>query len=403
MIPEPTPPPLGIAITYPFALGTRSGGSTSVFETARELARLGQEVVVLPVSTVGWSRSPRPRLGPELRGDERRRALEAEGVEVVPVEPHRQTQWLDARQVARAVGALARRRRLDVILGFHHEAALLPRLAARLGSRFCMITIWQSYRAALGRGFAAAPRVGAVTRLLNRRAVAWPLRRAERLFATSRFTRDELVDVVGLDAARIDVCYQGVDPLFAGIPRRAPAAIERLLFFGRLTPGKGLGDALRALAGLAAGGGSDWTLRVMGEGPHEPYTRLARELGIAGRVELLPFQGPDGLRRELEAAHLALLPSHSESFGLSIAEAQAAGLPVVAYDCGSVPEIVEPGVSGWLAPFGDTDALRRCLELALERPDLAHAAGLAGRERIAGRFTWAGTARRILDGLRRPA
>ena len=166
--------PLSIAISYPFALGTRSGGSASAFETARELARLGQRVALLPVSAVGWTSFPRPRVTGELLGDERRRALEAEGVEVVPVTPSRVSQWLDSGRVAREVRRLARRRRLDVLLGFHHEAAGLPVEAERLGARFAMITIWQSYRAELGDGFEGVGMKRAA-RWLNRRAVARPL------------------------------------------------------------------------------------------------------------------------------------------------------------------------------------------------------------------------------------
>ena len=132
-----------IAITYPFALGTRSGGSTSVFETARELSRLGAEVVVLPVSTAKWTSFPRPKIAPKLLGADRQRVLEEEGIEVIRVSPHPLTQWWDGRKVARAVGELSRRRQVDVILGFHHEASDLPALAERIGARFGMIAIWQ--------------------------------------------------------------------------------------------------------------------------------------------------------------------------------------------------------------------------------------------------------------------
>ena len=391
---------LTIAITYPFALGTRSGGSTSVFETARELARLGQEVVLLPVSTANWTSFPRPPIAPELLGKERQRVLESEGIEVVCVSPHSITQWLEGRNVARALCKLARRRRVDVVLGFHHEASDLPRVADRFGMRFGMITIWQSYRMALDEGLSRHGAAKGLVKLLNRRIVFRPLRRAEALFATSEFTRGELVDFVGVDPQRVKVCYQGVDPIFATIPRARPSRVERLLFFGRLVPAKGVPDALQALAMLAESGRRSWSYRIMGEGDAQPVLEVARRLGIEDRIEILPFQGITSLCRELEAAHLALMPSHSESFGLSIAEAQAAGLPVVAYRCGSVPEIVEHGVSGWLAPFGDVDRLGHYLELAMDSPEVSYRAGMAGRQRVGDHFTWAKTAKRILQGLR---
>ena len=55
------------------------------------------------------------------------------------------------------------------------------------------------------------------------------------VFAISRFTRDELVDTVGLDSGRIFLCPLGVDPRFTEIPRRPPGDVSRLIFFGRLT------------------------------------------------------------------------------------------------------------------------------------------------------------------------
>jgi glycosyltransferase involved in cell wall biosynthesis len=391
---------LAIAVTYPFALGTRSGGSTSVFETVCALARQGAAVTVLPVSTAKWTSFPRPRLDPELLGAERRERLAALGVEVVPVRPDPLTQWRDGRRVARAVRALARRRRIDVLLGFHNEASGLPRLASALGARFGMIALWQSYRMALEEDPSRHGAAASLVRLLNRQVVVEPLRRAERVFASSAFTRDELVEVVGVDAERIRVSYLGIDPVFATLARPRPERIERLLFFGRLVPGKGVYDALEALAALAAAGGRSWSYRLMGDGEVETVAARARELGIADRIEILPFQDREALCREIEAAQLALMPSHSESFGLSIAEAQAAGLPVVAFCCGSVPEIVAHGVTGWLAPFRDVGALRRCLEEAIADPAATFRAGLAGRERVARKFTWPESARRILAGLR---
>ncbi|MEQ1894258.1 MAG: glycosyltransferase, partial [Planctomycetota bacterium] len=103
--------------------------------------------------------------------------------------------------------------------------------------------------------------------------------------------------------------------------------------------------------------------------------------------------------RELARAQLAILPSHSESFGLSIAEAQAAALPVVAYAAGSVPEVVADGQTAWLAPLGNLDALTTALAAALDSPTPAHARGLAGRERVARLFRWDRTAERVLTGL----
>jgi glycosyltransferase involved in cell wall biosynthesis len=70
----------------------------------------------------------------------------------------------------------------------------------------------------------------------------------------------------------------------------------------------------------------------------------------------------------LAAADVLLLPSETESFGLVALEAMASGVPVVATDVGGLPEVVEHGVTGFLAPVGDVDAMARyCLQLLSDR------------------------------------
>ena len=169
--------------------------------------------------------------------------------------------------------------------------------------------------------------------------------------------------------------------------------------FGRLAREKGIGDALEALGKLARAGKNDWTFRVMGSGDLEQVRGLALQHGIEQKLELSGHVGDDALKLELARAHVALLPSHSESFGLSIAEAQAAGLPVVAYAAGSVPEVVADGKSAWLASLGDTSALARALEESLADPHATWNRGLAGRERVSRLFRWEETAAQVLAGL----
>ena len=108
------------------------------------------------------------------------------------------------------------------------------------------------------------------------------------------------------------------------------------------------------------------------------------------------------LRRELQWAQLAVLPSHFEAFGLAFAEAQAAALPVVAYRAGSVPEVVEDGVTGWLGPTRDVEQLSANLNRALLDPAEARTRGLRGRERARSLFTWERTAETILGSLASP-
>ncbi len=107
----------------------------------------------------------------------------------------------------------------------------------------------------------------------------------------------------------------------------------------------------------------------------------AARCGIAGRVHFL------GVRSDvpeiLAAADLFALASRWEGCPLSVMEAMAAGLPVVAAAVGGVPELVEDGVTGILAPLDDTDALGRALALLANDPQRRRAMGDAARERAA--------------------
>ncbi len=388
-----------VLITHGWGLGTPSGVARHVQELARHLAQAGAKVTVLCVSTASYSGFPRPKLAEEQHGRVIERELTALGVEIVRVDPHPLHWTLDGRPVLRAVQRLLEQRPLDAVLGFGNEAALLPRLLKERGVRFGYIATWLSCRMALARERSGRGLRGLFLRAANRRLVVAPYRAAEILFANSEFTKRELVEVLGCDPARIRVTYPGVRELFHLIPRERPRRIERLVFFGRLVREKGVGDALAAL-GRVASEGRSFTLCVLGSGDVEPVRALARAHGLEERVEFLPHQGDERLCAELARAQLAILPSHSESFGLSIAEAQAAGLPVVAYAAGSVPEVVEPGKSAWLVPPGDTDALARAISAALADPDEVFWRGLVGRERVAQLFRWETTAELVLAGLK---
>jgi len=96
-------------------------------------------------------------------------------------------------------------------------------------------------------------------------------------------------------------------------------------------------------------------LTVVGDGPERgPGEELAAELGICDRVNFLGTS--DHMPGLLRQAHLYLLLSHYESFGLSALEAMACGTPVAGTNAGGLPEVVADGVSGVLTPVGDIHA-----------------------------------------------
>ena len=97
-------------------------------------------------------------------------------------------------------------------------------------------------------------------------------------------------------------------------------------------------------------------LLLAGDGPEAPTARrLARQLGVSDRVQLLGAQ--ENVLPLLSIADLFLLPSEQESFGLAALEAMACEVPVVASNAGGLPEVIAHGVTGFLHPVDDVEAM----------------------------------------------
>jgi N-acetyl-alpha-D-glucosaminyl L-malate synthase BshA len=125
-------------------------------------------------------------------------------------------------------------------------------------------------------------------------------------------------------------------------------------------------------------------LLLAGDGPDAGMVqRLARQLGIADRVHLLGAQ--ENVVPLLSTGDLFLLPSEQESFGLAALEAMACGVPVVASNVGGLPEVIDHGVTGFLHPGDDVDAMaesgvRLLSDAALHQRVADAAAAVVARE-----------------------
>jgi L-malate glycosyltransferase len=142
----------------------------------------------------------------------------------------------------------------------------------------------------------------------------------------------------------------------------------RVLTACGLTPIKGVDVLIRAFS-VAFEAHSRARLVIAGDGPErDSLIRLAQECGISDRVEFLGFLNRDELRREMGRASILALASHTETFGVIVIEALAAGLPVVATRCGGPDDILTDEV-GWLVTPGDADSLSDALSRAREATD----------------------------------
>ena len=214
-------------------------------------------------------------------------------------------------------------------------------------------------------------------------------RLADRVVAITDSLRRFTIEDVGVPAAKIETIHYGLDDLppawgvntVDDVPDDARVALA----VSRLTAQKGIDVAIRALAQLPG----NVVLVVLGEGPDRAeLERLARELGLEGRVFLLG-RVPD-VAAWLRRADVFVHPARWEGFGLAVLEAMLAGLPVVATSVSSLPELVVDGETGLLVAADDVTALAAAISSALERPGL----GEAGRARARTEFSVARMAAR---------
>jgi glycosyltransferase involved in cell wall biosynthesis len=186
----------------------------------------------------------------------------------------------------------------------------------------------------------------------------------------------------------VAVIPNGIDLGPETVPDPAGTRPRRLLFLGRLHPVKGIDLLLRAWRQVQ-GEFPDWELRVVGGGDpgyRAELLRLAEGLGVA-RVDFPGSAfGPDKTR-EYQQAELFVLPTHTENFGVAVAEALAHGLPAVVTKAAPWGGLESKGCGWWID--GGEEALLQALRsaLALSREQLREK-GRRGRQWMAADFSW---------------
>jgi glycosyltransferase involved in cell wall biosynthesis len=194
----------------------------------------------------------------------------------------------------------------------------------------------------------------------------------DQFLAPSRFVKEKLAQN-GFNAQKITVLphFQTLPPQTS--PPSAPQA--PILYFGRLSPEKGVADLLLAMKHLP-----QVRLQVAGDGPQRlELENLARRLAMKN-VEFTGHVGAKVLEQMIASARFTVLPSRAyETLGKTILESYAWGRPVVASDLGSRRELIDQGETGLLFPSGNVEQLEKAISFLVERPDLTVQMGIAGR------------------------
>jgi len=244
---------------------------------------------------------------------------------------------------------------------------------------------------------------------LKRRTARVIMGGAAVLMTISAWTRDlalSLLGDLGLDGhgRRVRVVHLGTDPTWFRPGVDVTAVRERfalpdrggrwLVTVARLQEHKGMDTVIRALPAILAGA-PDVRYAVAGTGPdRERLEQLAQELGVGDRVRFLGGVGDQDLPAFYNLASVYVGASRRagrlgvEGFGISLVEASACGLPVVAGNSGGIPDAVREGETGFLVPPEDPAALAGAISRLLADTELARRVGAAGRRAVETYYNW---------------
>jgi len=214
------------------------------------------------------------------------------------------------------------------------------------------------------------------------------LKRADGLIAISQSAKDDAVRLLGLDPDRIVVIYPGVDErFFNAVP--APSPKPYVLFVGTIEPRKNVDTLLDAWTSLRAELRETFDLVIAGPIGWASGPTVARLHSRIPGVRVAGYVAESDLPALTAGATAFVYPSLYEGFGFPVAQAMAAGVPVITSNTSSLPEITAG--SAVLIDPRSANELAAALERMLTNPTVRSELGEAGR-RIARSYTWRSTA-----------
>lgn len=228
-----------------------------------------------------------------------------------------------------------------------------------------------------GQRFLASKRETSVFRKLSRFA--------DHIVSVSRDSQ-QLTIAEGVDANRCSVIHNGINvDRFSLV---GPQAGGPAILVARLSPEKDAATLIRAFGCLPeylAEEKNLFSLHIVGDGKERAsLEQLATTLHCGNRVHFLGQQ--HDIESRLSEASMFVLPSLSEGISLTLLEAMARGLPVIATRVGGTPEVIEHGVTGLLVPVGDPNAMAKAIAEIVLNPGLGRRLGQKGRERVEQSF-----------------
>ncbi len=216
------------------------------------------------------------------------------------------------------------------------------------------------------------------------------IEKSDRLTAVSEYLRRETYSAFGCTSCDVKVIHNFIDPavynreMYPAVREQFASGGPVFMHISNFRAVKRVRDVIGIFA--AANAKIPASLVMIGDGPDRPEAEdEARRLGVENRVNFLGKI--DNVAPLLASADLFLLPSTSESFGLSALEALASGVPVIGTNAGGMPEVVRNGETGILCEVGDIAAMADAAISILEDRDRWKAMSDLGATDARARFS----------------
>jgi glycosyltransferase involved in cell wall biosynthesis len=275
----------------------------------------------------------------------------------------------------------------DIYHSYPYSSLLPTFISSKIVGKPNVVTIYDVYASIWAKLYGVR---GHLNNFFERAIIRFPY---TKILTISNSTKEKLV-ALGAHEEKIEITYCGVDMSAYDQVSVAKSGKPRMIYVGRLVPDKHVDDLLVALSKL----NFDAELYVVGEGPEKrDLKKLAENLGIKNKVHFTGFIDEKRKIELLKSAHVLVLPSTVEGFGIVLIEAMAAGAPVLVADIPALRELIENGQTGLLFKARNVDELKAKLELVLKEEDLRARLSKNGYNMVRRNFTWDKVAERVED------
>ena len=354
------------------------GGQLAVHHLACALQKIGHQVHVL------YSKSPNEKI-----------------IQPVPYTIHWAHHFefptfnLNIFSFARALKRLMKKEKFDVIHGNAEESFFSSDIAREFGAGY----LFTSHANMI-------PKTGMIKGILNPLLFLKTLNnyllrstasKASRIITFSNFSKQLVLNGLGKNCEeKVEVVSPGIDATWFDIKRTKNFSHE-LGLWGRMEEQKGITELLYALKKVSTRI-PDVMLHLIGEGNMtEIYKKQAKQLGILDRIIFHGWMGMNEIQKLSTKLAIGVFPSRVESFGLAMAEAMGAGLPIIATRVGALPEFIKDGVTGTLVPQEDSSFLCLAILNVFEHPERTDEIAAVGREQVKKKFSWDTAAKRMTE------